>query len=444
MYKLLQLNKLRLLFAHMLIGYLLLSFSGLNLSTFYGIIVVIIGTYYILSKPDSKSQYPILFSAYVVGLEVLLRMTNAQLFWEFGKYSVIYFLLLGIIRQRRSINILPQTFFYFLLLIPAVFIIPFESFFIWRQDVAFNLSGPACLAICSIYFYNRNLDMEFLKKILFALILPIVAVSIYNLLIMPDLSTYHFQPYSNPITSGGFGPNQVSTLFGLGIVCILACQVFRSNLFGSQIIDLIILAIFVGLGLITFSRGGIFAAIISFTFAISYFLFNNQKNIYIISKSLSLVIIVLISWYIIVSLTDGVIAQRYGISSVSYGERLVMDLTGRMDIYRIDFEIFKDNFFTGIGPGQGNEAREQYGYGKTVAAHVEYSRMLAEHGILGLISLILLISLPFSSFYNCKKTRGRFIIILFASLAMLTMTHSAMRLAIPSFIFGLIFPKYDI
>jgi O-antigen ligase len=143
-------------------------------------------------------------------------------------------------------------------------------------------------------------------------------------------------------------------------------------------------------------------------------------------------------------LTDGVIAQRYGISSVSYGERLVLDLTGRMDIYRIDFEIFKDNFFTGIGPGQGNEAREQYGYGKRVAAHVEYSRMLAEHGILGLISLILLISLPFSSFYNCKKTRGRFIIILFASLAMLTMTHSAMRLAIPSFIFGLIFPKYDI
>ena len=115
-----------------------------------------------------------------------------------------------------------------------------------------------------------------------------------------------------------------------------------------------------------------------------------------------------------------------------------------MEIYRIDFEIFKDNFFTGIGTGQGNEVREQYGYGKTVSAHVEYSRMLAEHGILGLISLILLISLPFSSFYSCKKTNGRFIIILFASLAMLTMTHSAMRLAIPSFIFGLIFPKYDI
>ena len=113
MYKLLQLYKLRLLFAHMLMGYLLISFSGLNLSTFYGIIVVIIGTYYILSKPDSKSQYPVLFSAYVVGLEVLLRMTNAQLFWEFGKYSVIYFLLLGMIRQRQSINILPQILFFF-------------------------------------------------------------------------------------------------------------------------------------------------------------------------------------------------------------------------------------------------------------------------------------------------------------------------------------------
>ena len=155
MYKLLQLYKLRLLFAHMLMGYLLASFRGLNLSTFYGIIVVIIGTYYILSKPDSKSQYPILFSAYVVGLEVLLRMTNAQLFWEFGKYSVIYFLLLGIIRQRRSINILPQTFFYFLLLIPAVFIIPFESFFIWRQWLAGAPIGSDAAKLAQSFLCRR-------------------------------------------------------------------------------------------------------------------------------------------------------------------------------------------------------------------------------------------------------------------------------------------------
>ena len=115
MYKLLQLYKLRLLFAHLLMGYLLTSFRNLNLSTFYGIIVIIIGTYYILLKPDSKSQYPILFSAYVVGLEVLLRMTNSKLFWEFGKYSVIYFLLIGMIRERRTFNLYSPITYYFVL-----------------------------------------------------------------------------------------------------------------------------------------------------------------------------------------------------------------------------------------------------------------------------------------------------------------------------------------
>ena len=444
MYKPQESYKLILLFIHLLLGYLLSSFTNNNLSTFLGIIIIIIGSYYILSMPDPKNQYPILFSAYIVGLEVLLRMTDAKLFWEFGKYSIIYFILLGVVRQRQLLNIFPPILIYFLLLIPAAFIVPMESFTMWRQDVAFNLSGPACLAICSIYLYNRKLNMEFLRKILFFLVLPIISMSIYNLLSMPDLSSYHFQPYSNPTTSGGFGPNQVSTLFGLGIVSILVMQTFRSNLFGLQIIDLFILAIFFSLGLITFSRGGIFAAVISFTIAISYFVFNNQNKIYMISKITITMLVVLMSWYFIVTLTDGVLTQRYGIGSVSYGERLFIDFTGRIEIYKIDFEIFKNNFFSGVGPGYATELRQKYGYGKIVAAHVEYSRMLAEHGIFGLISLIILLFLPYSIFSNSKLARCKFIILLFASLAMITMTHSAMRIAMPSFIFGLIFPKYDI
>ena len=56
-----------------------------------------------------------------------------------------------------------------------------------------------------------------------------------------------------------------------------------------------------------------------------------------------------------------------------------------------DLDIFYDNLFIGVGPGQANILREKYGFGKKVAAHTEFSRMLAEHGILGLISLLILI-----------------------------------------------------
>ena len=59
----------------------------------------------ILVKPDPLGKYPLIFSAYIVGIEVLLRMTEANLFWEFGKYAVIYFLLLGMARKQIKIKI---------------------------------------------------------------------------------------------------------------------------------------------------------------------------------------------------------------------------------------------------------------------------------------------------------------------------------------------------
>ena len=133
------------------------------------------------------------------------------------------------------------------------------------------------------------------------------------------------------------------------------------------------------------------AAIISFSVSLSYFMFRKQKKILIIRNGIGLVFVVLFSWYSIVSITDGVISQRYGIGKTSYSERLLIDFTGRLEIYSIDLSIFSDNFFTGVGPGQANSLREVYGYGKNVAAHIEYSRMLAEHGVFGLVSLILLL-----------------------------------------------------
>ena len=100
---------------------------------------------------------------------------------------------------------------------------------------------------------------------------------------------------------------------------------------------------------------------------------------------LIILIIATITWFTVVSITDGAISKRYGIAGGTYGERLVLDLTGRAQIYKIDLDIFSDYLLTGCGPGQANNLREIYGYGKVVAAHTEFSRMLAEHGILGLL-----------------------------------------------------------
>ena len=59
-------------------------------------------------------------------------------------------------------------------------------------------------------------------------------MAVYNMLTMPDLATYRFLPYSDFSTSGGYGPNQVSSIFGLGIIGLIAAQVLRINLSGNK------------------------------------------------------------------------------------------------------------------------------------------------------------------------------------------------------------------
>ena len=132
----------------------------------YYLMIILFGSYYILVKPDPLEQYPLFFSAYIAGIEVLLRMAHSSLFWEFGKYAVLYFLLLGILRRSRKLNFYLPIAIYFILLFPAIFILPLDSFNAWRQDITFNLSGPAVLALASIYLYKRKINKETFGKIL--------------------------------------------------------------------------------------------------------------------------------------------------------------------------------------------------------------------------------------------------------------------------------------
>ena len=106
-------KKNTLFFIHFLVGLILWKFPFV--STYIGLIIILMGSYFILNKPDPKGHFPLLFSAYIVGFEVLLRMTEARVFWEFGKYSVILFFILGFIRNKREKNIHFPILIYFIL-----------------------------------------------------------------------------------------------------------------------------------------------------------------------------------------------------------------------------------------------------------------------------------------------------------------------------------------
>ena len=433
-------SRLLLLSFHLLLGLSLYNFQFL--STYFGYAIILISTYMIASYPDPKRILPLYFSFYIIGFEVLLRMTKAALFWEFGKYADIYFLFLGLIRGNKKININIFVIFYFILLLPSIINIPYDTINLWRQNVSFNLSGPACLMMSALYISNINISKNEMQKMLFISILPIVAMSVVVIFRMPILETYNFTPNSDFVTSGGYGPNQVSTILGYGFLALILLQVFKKPIFQSKLIDYSLLGLFLGLGLLTFSRGGVLSSIIAIVTSLSIYFFRGQYKTQIFFKTILLLVISLSIWLIISMITDGVIVERYGLKKGEYVENMIMDLTGRAQIYAIDIEIFKDNPITGVGPGQAATLRPVYGYSKIAAAHTEYSRMLSEHGMLGLFSLLLLFGISIYHFFLTQPIEKKLIQNIFGMLALLTMSHSAMRLSMAPFIFGFLFINY--
>ena len=84
--------------------------------------------------------------------------------------------------------------------------------------------------------------------------------------------------------------------------------------------------------------------------------------------------------------------------------------------------------------GESRKYRIKY-FNSLKHTHTEYSRLLAEHGIFGIVLILLLISLLIKAF---KNTTGisRSISLSLATWSILFMFHSATRLVAPSIIFS--------
>ena len=87
----------------------------------------------------------------------------------------------------------------------------------------------------------------------------------------------------------------------------------------------------------------------------------------------------------------------------------------------------------GIGVGKGFEYREE-NLGIEIATHNEISRLLSEHGLLGIFALCILIFVPIVFWF---KFQNNYFFLAFVAFWFLTINHSAMRIALPAFIYGL-------
>jgi hypothetical protein len=239
---------------------------------------------------------------------------------------------------------------------------------------------------------------------------------------------------SNFEASGGFGPNQVATVLGLGMfLLVVRFFMFSKNTF-QQVLNLSLLAVVSYRAIVTFSRGGVLtAAIIILAFLFFYFLKSRGKNRLRIVRSITVVTIVSIGIWVLASIqTLGFIDKRY--ANQDAAGRVKEDITtGRVNLLSYEFGEFFNNPFLGVGVGRIKQLRFEKS-GITAASHNEMSRLFSEHGMFGVTALLILLIVPL--IFRIKN-RNNYLFFSFYFFWFLTINHSSMRIAAPAFIYGL-------
>lgn len=422
---------IQLLLLHLGIGFAIFLFESLAKVVILGAIVYFL---YRIFTSQNKNDEVLLAAAYVTGFEVFSRMTGGAFSYEFVKYSVIGFLVLGMFYKGFNRRSWPYVFF-ILFLIPGILFsamnLNYESSIV--RALAFNLSGPICLAICALYCYDRKISGQRLQEILIAMLLPIVSMATYLYVYTPNIRDVLTGTQSNYEASGGFGPNQVATILGLGMI-ILFTRLFTIRDRFINIVDVTLLAFISYRGIVTFSRGGVVTAgVCAAAFFIIYFMRADvQKKASLMPKLLIIAGVIVATWAYTSVSTLGLIDKRYSNQDAA-GRQKEDFTTGRLDLINSELDAFYKFPVTGIGVGKIREYRQEQ-TGEVSNSHNEVTRVLSEHGLFGFFGLLILMFTPL-----VYRMRNRTNIFLYSFLLFwfLTINHSSMRIAAPAFIYGL-------
>jgi hypothetical protein len=425
-------NYFQIILFHAMLGFVVYLFPFV--AKIYGYAIFIVGVFYVI-KTQNKQNEALIAAAYVVGSEVFLRMTGGNPLYEIAKYGVMVFIFMGMYYSGFSKSATPYWTF-LLLLIPSVvlttFVLNFETNL--KNTIAFNISGPVCLGLASIYTYRRKIPLNEMNSIILSMGLPIVSCMVYVTFYTPRLQDVVTSTQSNFETSGGFGPNQVATVFGLGMFVFFSRMILESRTKFMLVLNLLLAITMSYRGIVTFSRGGV---VTGFLMILLLLLFLYAKSNYKGRVKLNYVMVIMAmamfaTWAYTSFQTGGLIDKRYA-NQDARGREKESTFTGREDVALNEINSFLNNPIFGVGVGKGAEVRfEETGIG--VLSHDEITRMLAEHGSLGIVGLLILFFTPLVLYLENKFNM---FLLCFLAFWFFTINHAAMRTAAPAFVYSL-------
>ena len=373
---------------------------------------------------------------YLSSLEVFGRMVKAypMIPWELSKYLLLLSCLFLILIQRIRRPYLPAMVMT-LLLIPGSLVDTSNR--VGADELISNLLGPMSMCIFMICFASTNISSRMFNNILRLIWLTTIPVLFFSIVKTPDFGDITFELGALIETSGNFGSNQVASILGLGMFLSYYAWMNRLLFSANHTFDGIFIGLFAYQGLLTFSRGGIVISLISML--VYFILFRSSRHFtaYKIRNSLrpllffGFAILVFAGSYAVIenrskgNLTLRYIGESVGTLSGNKNKTLNTFTSGRYEILKSDLKLWSNNIIFGAGAGASKYLRSGINYG--ISTHTELSRLLAEHGIFGLIFMLVLFKSSISSFKKNDMTIYRNILITLFLIGIGTSLHSGMR-----------------
>ncbi len=415
---------------HVALGLATTLTNVLVISWFY---FILIGTLYLMAF--GTVNRPLVIAAtlsYLGAFELLARMTKCSpiIPWEAGKYLFTLLSVTGIYFSTEKARYNSIGFWIILLALPAIFIdISGRVSFL---EVIFNVMGIVNIGLGLIFFSSLKIRKNRFFDLLRLIAFPCITILTYTIIKTPDLKEITFSLGAQVVTSGEFGSNQVSTVLGLGFLLMSLSWIMDWRITGNRMIDGILACVFLIQGLFTFSRGGMVSSAASLLI-FSYMLFIKggfKARIPVAVKryALPVFIIFVAAIFYANDLTQGKLFLRYqgeteGTLLGTKEKNLNTFTTNRNLILMEDLTLWTEYPILGVGAGASKYERSE---GRGIAAHIEFSRLLAEHGIPGVIIILLIITVA----YRLKSEKDPTLRAIKAGLfflAIFTTFHSATR-----------------
>lgn len=402
-----------------------------NVATAHFVLTVLVGLGAMFTA--RRLSVVVAVAAYGGVSDVYWRMTNSSAPWEASKYLFALGAVVLVVRFVRRPTRAQLPLVFLALLVPSMVLTIFaEGLGRARDLISFNEMGLISFGIGALAFRRLIASRTDAWNLGWIVTGPMVAglgVVMHALITNPRIG---FTDESNFAATGGYGPNQVSSLLGLLVLmCILLSFLRPARALWPLLVALGIGALWGSF--LTFSRGGVYSLVL----AGGGMLLAGVGSRGVRVRSLAALVVSATALVVVFTSANDFsgnwLRTRYEDSNT----------TGRSDIAGMDLDVLAAHPLLGVGSGRAPEfrARDSAGSGQvrldTAAVHTEFTRVLAEHGVLGMFTLALLGAMLVQAYRRSRCQWNRLMVAGLSIWALTTMMHAATRLGAVSVMLAL-------